>query len=327
MGTSFHRRANFSTNETIHYHDDACLFRLTQDLADDFTVEANRPYSWRFHFTFGDSAKLIGRSPYIGPTAFSGTYPDRHHPLPPTFERHFNGNHYALVEYAVQAVFNLNAFAEPLTTHLPLRFSPNTQWPNPADFIELVRPAEQLLINPPSSWRQSLRFGFRGKASSSEPSVEVIMKASLNPQAVSGSTIPLHACIEIFGLSEESPAIPRVEIRIKFLLLSQATLFRARHASGHTMQDEYQEVGEDGLKLGTASQSVTSDAHQRVSMDRKLTYYPATFECSLPLNLPTTFRSFNINHSYRLYGILEASVLGKRVEHKFVVESLAILPA
>lgn len=328
MGTSFHRTANFSTNETVKYHDDACLFRFTQHLCQTFAVEPNRPYTWRFEFTFPHAASLVGPSPYHGPTESSGIYISERHLLPPTFERYFNSNHYSQIEYTIQAVFQFSDAQEPFTTELPpLDFLPVPRSPESSTFVEYVRPPERLSSSQLVDKKKSFRLSYRGKVSSATPPVDLVMKASLNSQVVGSFPFPIYACVEIDPCSGESVTMQSINIRVKSLKLCQLTFFRARKYRGLSSMEEFQETSEDIVLLNALPDHIVAEPQTKPSGDGKSTFFPATFEASIPKTTRPSFRTFNVNHNFQLKVSLEAEILGKKFEHKFFVESLTVLPS
>lgn len=327
MGTSYFRRANFSTNETLRYHDDACLFRQKQSFGQQCAIQPDQPYAWNFEFVFPHSASLIGPSPYH-PTEI---YASERHLLPPSFARYFNENHYATVEYNVQAVFQFSDNPQPLTVQLPpLDFLPHPGLPDSSTLIEYVRPAERFSRSRLTQERKSFRHSLGEKISSSRssiPSVDLIIKTSLNTNVKQSSPLPIHSCVEIGFHPAQPISIQSINIRIKSLKLYQVTMFRAREIQGTGGMPEYQEIGEHTIALNAIPNQVSVQAQTRPSKNGNTILFPASFEARIPHDVPPCFRTFNINQSHQLKLTLEAEVAGKTFEHKIIVERLNIFPS
>lgn len=277
---------------------------------------------------FPHTAALVGPSPWVGPTEHSGIYVTSKHLLPPTFAKEFNENHYALVEYTVQAVFHFSDNQHPITIQLPvLDFSPMPRSPESSTFVEFVRPPETISSSSLLDKKKSFRLSFRDKASAANPAGNLVIKASLNSQVVRASTFRIYACVEIEAHSGGSASIQDILVRLKAAQLRQVTFFRARMYDGASSPNEYQEVGEDSILLHGEPDHILAEPQQKPSEDEKSTFFPATFEVRIPERTQSSFRTFNINHNFQLKVTLEVEVLGKKFEHKFVVENFTVLPS
>lgn len=319
-------RTNFSTNETLKYRDDACLFRLTQQLSQTSLVEPNRPYSYKFEFTFPHTATLIGPSPYVGPTEFSGAYTSDRHLLPPSFERYFNSNHRAKVEYTVQATFHWTDTPNALTIQLPpLDFLPISRQPDPSTFIEFVRSPESL-SNSALRGKKFFRRSSRDSVSFTSWGINIIMKASINSQVVKASCCRIHACVEVNTAPQDRDSIRTVSLRVTSLKLREVTTFRGRLYSGGRASDEYQETGDQTFALNAVPDHATVNAQSQKSEREDMIFFPATFEAMLPGAAQPSFRTFNINHSFYLKATVEAEIFGKKLEHGFTLDNLTLLP-
>jgi hypothetical protein len=254
-------------------------------------------------------------------------YTSDRHLLPPSFERYFNSNHYAKVEYSIQAVFQFSDVQGPVTIQLPpLHFLPVSRLPDASTFVEYARPPEGLSTSRLTDKKRSFRLSYRGKGSSTPPDLTLVMKASLNNQVVRFSSFLVYACVEIYFDPDEAAPIPPITLRLTSVNLRQITAFRARLYSGASSTDEYQEMGEDTTTLYATPECVTAEARASPSGDGKSMFFPATFETRVPQTAQPSLRTFNINHSFQLRITFEVDVLGKKLEHKFVVENLVVLP-
>jgi hypothetical protein len=157
---------------------------------------------------------------------------------------------------------------------------------------------------------------FRDKLSKQTPSVEMTLKAMI-PEAIStGGVFSIQTCVEIDSLSAPNISIPSVEVRITSLKLRSITFSRALRVSGNfTDRDEHEEIDGEKLLLN-ANPSTRMVEAESVEKGSKLVF-PAIFEGRIPADTCPSFRTFNINRTYRLKGAVEADVCGKAFEHKF----------
>ena len=163
------------------------------------------------------------------------------------------------------------------------------------------------------------------KTTLSPPSFNVVMKASLNSLVSKASSFQVYTCVEVYPQPLDSDKIPSIKLRVTSLKLREVTTFRARLYSGGRAADEYQETGEQTFVLGAIPDHVMAEARPPPSKDHCM-FFAGTFEVRIPEAAQPSFRTFNINHSYYLKVTVETEVLGKKLEHKFAVDGLTVLP-
>ena len=323
------RESSGDKSSTIHYKHDAELFCFDQRLSEDHTIFEDQQLSWRFQFSFPQTTKPSGPSPYIRATASSDTYSNDEHSLPPSFTHQKAGTRYAKVEYSIDAHFHFEDCKDPYITHLALLdLVPHDRCPRPPPISEHTMPTQRYASSRLVGEDKSFKHSIRDRFSSNTPSVNLTMKASAPSFHVSGIAFPIYTCVEIDLSRSPAIAIPTMSIAVKSLQLCQITYYRALKYRGGSVRREVEQVDTDFVTLNTLPEQIRVQQQQRNgSGDDILIVFPATFEARIPGDVCPSFRTYNINHNFTLLFEVEAEVCGRKFEHKVVVENLIVFPA
>ena len=320
------RHVNGPNNQrrAIRYHDEMELLRLSQKLLGDSSVDSINSPTCPFSFICPDYTNTsTGPSPYTGGHTNPNAYEVSAHGLPPTCSHSHGDDHYAVVQYAVQVVVHFADTQDPfLSAPQPLVICPHQSGlqGSPAECVML---AEKYASSRLVGREKSFMGSFKDKFSSETPSVNVVLKARGPTIVSSGNSFPIQSCVELDALSMPSIDVASVDIRIAEVKLVAVTFFRALKQSTYGRGDraEHEVVDEDKILLNASPSGGVSVGKQEVQVEKnsKLVY-PATFEARIPGSTCPSFRTFNINRTYRLKMKMEADVCGKTFDYKFEID-------
>ena len=312
-------------SETINYYDEADLFRHVAVLEKDFVARPGQSFSWPFHFAFPYETSNIRGEVYRKETACSPLYQVSPHSLPPTFALDLSHSTYAHVEYNVEVIIYFEDAEEPFTVRFQqLNFSPfPPQQPVQAPFLECVREVEKYASSRLVGQEKSFRHSIRDKFSSSTPSLNVTMKASVMPVITVGTTFSFFVCTELSNLSDPYAIdIREVRLRIKSLKLTKVTTHRAIRVD-RGAQPEREETHSDSVLLNALPEA--RSVEPQVGVQKQL-ICPAAFEARIPGDCCPIFSTVTIHYACKLKAIVEVEICGKVFEHKFEMQDLLILP-
>jgi hypothetical protein len=321
---------NGQNRRTIHYHDDALLFRYSQYLTKDMFLDEGMNNDWRFEFAFPYDTGLVETNPFYT-SSWASIFTTSTHTLPPSFAHALSSIHYATVEYNLQAVFQLEGEKEPHIIQLPdpLKLLPHSQGPHQPRLVEFVKPSQPYSTSRLVGAEKSFGGSIKDKFSSGTPTVNVTLKASVPTLLDTAAAFPIYVCAEIDSPSVDTVAIPAVIISITKLQLCQFTFFRAiRQSRWGTAFADSERVSHDEnlVYLNAVPEHSTVEQKHGSNGDRKFWYYPASFETRVPGGTCPTFQTFNINHNFRTELTVSAEICGKKFEFKIDVPDVVILP-
>ncbi|KXS98650.1 hypothetical protein AC578_10072 [Pseudocercospora eumusae] len=326
---------NTSTRRTIHYHDDAQLFREAQGLFSDTELIPEKPLTTQFSLTIPWGTEDVhGGGPYVEGRSNPEAYTTRSHPLPPTFVHQHDSDRYASIEYGLQVLIHFadgssEPYASPVKGFVLIPL-PNHS-PSDARFLESIRPSEKYSSSRLTGAEKSAIHSFKDKFSSSTPSVNVVLKARTVSIVPTGSSFSIQTCAEIDSFSVDSISIPSVQLRIRDVKLMPITFYRALRveslASSSLDRGEHEEIDEEKILLNANPDTQTVQGEQRMAENSSKLVFPATFEARIPSSVCPSFRTLNINRTYRLKMVLRADICGKEFEHKFELSVAVDTPA
>lgn len=308
----------------IRYHDEVELLRLSQNLLGDSSVDPANSPTCPFSFICPDRTNTsTGPSPYTGGYTNSNAYEVSSHGLPPTVSHSHGDDHYAVVQYAVQVVVHFADTQDPfLSAPQPLVICPRQSGPQ-GPLAECIMLAEKYASSRLVGQEKSFMGSFKDKFSSETPSVNIVLKARSPTIVSSGTSFPIQTCVELDALSMPSIDVASVDIRIAEVKLVAVTFFRALKQATYSgdRRPEHEVVDEDKILLNASPGNipVPKQEVQQEKSSMKLVY-PASFEARIPGSTCPSFRTFNINRTYRLKMKMEADVCGKTFDYKFEID-------
>ncbi|KXS93563.1 hypothetical protein AC579_711 [Pseudocercospora musae] len=87
------------------------------------------------------------------------------------------------------------------------------------------------------------------------------------------------------------------------------------------------EIDEEKILLNASPDIQNVQGEQRMAEKSSKLVFPATFQARIPSSVCPSFRTLNINRTYRLKMVLEADICGKNFEHKFELSVAVVTPA
>ncbi|EME40221.1 hypothetical protein DOTSEDRAFT_56465 [Dothistroma septosporum NZE10] len=325
---------------THHYSHEVLFFDPSQMLANNIPTQDSGITTWVFSFKFPSRAGgPLTPEPFPTKTTSRGFYESRSHPLPPTciHRRSGHDDYFAIVSYNIVATIQLDdQRTAPIKTYLhPERFmakDPHDELfevslrsivfdqdppsgPYDGKLVQAFMPSQMYSSSRLHGQEESKMGGLRGKFSKA-PSVRVRTNYSFPSTLATSQTFSIHASVEIDQFSDSAIAIPAVALRITSLKLAQVTYYRATR-SNHSRETEIEELDKSQLTLNAKPDGVVVNLGDAIDDGAGKLIFATSFQARLPADIPSSFRTFNINRSYQVKIAVETEVCGKTFEHDY----------
>lgn len=318
---------------SLDFADHSNLFRINNLLAQEQYVGPGQPLTLNFNLQLPHRIEApTTANPYTNETRYKGEYVETTHPLPPSFSMIAGARHFAVVEYNVQAVLQLEDEKYSMTVQLPepllvlLSNSGPIPQRQPMEFIKLPEKysSSRLLGN-----SKSKRGSFTDRFSSNVPSVNVVMKASVPGIVTTGRPFEITVAAEINSPSAPSVSIPSILFRIVDLQFWKVTHLRCLRPNpdeafgGHRVHES---KAQEPLPLNALPQSALVQQQSGTNGETKIWSYAAAFESRIPGSACPSFSTFNISLSYRIKMTVEAEICGKKFEYEVDIPDIFVAP-
>lgn len=315
---------------SLDFADDSRLFRVNNLLAQDQFVD--RPLTLGFHLQLPQRIEApTTENPYAVETRYKGTYSETTHPLPPSFSMIAGTKHFAVVEYNIQAVLQFEGEKRSMTVQLPepllVLLSDYAQIPQRQP-VEFVKFPEKYSSSRLLGSGRSMRTSFSDRFSSSAPSVNVVMKASVPGAVTTGRPFEFNVAVEIDSLSAPNISIPSILLRVIELQLWKVTYSRCLRPNGEEAYGGHRVLEANAREpvMNAVPESTLVQQQPRTSEDRKFWSYATTFEARVPGSVCPSFKTFNISHTGRIKMKVEAEICGKKFQYEVDVPDVLVAP-